>query len=116
MTELRELTQLEEENARLKRVVARSDARSAHPAGGAPKKGLKPARRRELARWIHERFQVSVKRACRLALLQRGDLVPAKPGEGSDAAAHAHSRHCLCASDDSGTCASRSCSGARAGR
>ena len=32
---------------------------------------MRPARRRELALWIHERFQLSKKRSCRLALLQR---------------------------------------------
>lgn len=32
---------------------------------------MRPARRRQLALWIHERFQVSKKRSCRLALLQR---------------------------------------------
>jgi len=32
---------------------------------------LKPARRRELARWIRERFGASVQQACRLALLRR---------------------------------------------
>lgn len=35
------------------------------------KKNLRPARRRQLALWIHERFQVCKKRSCRLALLQR---------------------------------------------
>jgi helix-turn-helix protein len=32
---------------------------------------LKPARRRELARWIRERFGASVQQSCRLALLRR---------------------------------------------
>jgi putative transposase len=32
---------------------------------------MRPARRRELALWIHERFQVSKKRSCRLTLLRR---------------------------------------------
>jgi putative transposase len=32
---------------------------------------LKPTRRRELARWIHEQFQVSAQRACRLAQFSR---------------------------------------------
>lgn len=32
---------------------------------------MKPTRRREVAIWIHERFQVSTVRACRLARLQR---------------------------------------------
>src|SRR5437879_218385 len=49
----------------------RSDPGSAHSAGGAQKKDLRPARRRQLALWIHEQFQMSKKRSCRLALLQR---------------------------------------------
>jgi hypothetical protein len=32
---------------------------------------LKPARRRELARWMRERFAISVSQACRLDLLRR---------------------------------------------
>ena len=32
---------------------------------------MKPARRRELARWIRERFGASVQQSCRLALLRR---------------------------------------------
>ena len=32
---------------------------------------LKPVRRREIALWIHERFQISRRRACWLAALQR---------------------------------------------
>lgn len=34
---------------------------------GCPKKTLKAARRRALAHWIYERFQLKVRRACRLA-------------------------------------------------
>jgi len=42
-----------------------------HPARGAGKKSLKPARRRELARWLAQAFAVSQRRACRLVLLGR---------------------------------------------
>src|SRR5262249_2895853 len=45
----------------------RPDARQADPAGGDPKKNLKPARRRELAQWVRDRYQVSCRRACALA-------------------------------------------------
>jgi hypothetical protein len=48
-----------------------SDARQARPPGGVPKKRLRPARRRALAQWIHDRFQVSNRRACAL-----GDICP----------------------------------------
>src|SRR5262245_61195920 len=46
-------------------------ARQANPAGGPGKKGLKPARRRQLTREIYARHPVSVRRACGLALLGR---------------------------------------------
>ena len=45
----------------------RSDARQADPPGGDPKKVLRPARRRELAQWVQDRYQVSCRRACALA-------------------------------------------------
>ena len=48
----------------------RLDARQADPARGRPKKALKAAKRRELAAWMQERFRVSVRRSCRLALLR----------------------------------------------
>ena len=46
-------------------------ARQAHAVGGLAKKSLRPARRRELAHWFHETFQVSCLRACRLAQFGR---------------------------------------------
>ncbi len=46
-------------------------ARQAHAVGGPAKKSLRPARRRELAAWFHETFQVSCLRACRLAQFGR---------------------------------------------
>ena len=49
----------------------RPDARQADPPGGDPKKRLRPARRRELAQWIQDRYQVSCRRACAL-----GDICP----------------------------------------
>ena len=45
----------------------RPDAGQADPPGGDSKKRLKPARRRELAQWIHDRYQVSCRRSCALA-------------------------------------------------
>ena len=46
-------------------------ARQAHAVGGPAKKSLRPARRRELAGWLQDTFQVSCLRACRLAQFSR---------------------------------------------
>ncbi|MBA2486680.1 MAG: IS3 family transposase [Nitrospira sp.] len=71
VSELRRLRQVEEENARLKRLVADLSL-DKHMLSEAPaKKSLRPARRRELAAWFHETFQVSCLRACRLAQFGR---------------------------------------------
>ena len=43
-----------------------SHPRQADPSGGAAKKALKPARRRELAQWVRDRYQVSCRRVCAL--------------------------------------------------
>src|SRR5678815_127585 len=48
VSELRKLRSLEDENARLKRLVADITLDKAHARRGTPKKGLVPARRREL--------------------------------------------------------------------
>ncbi len=66
VSELRRLKLLEDENARLERLVADLGAGQAHPERGDPKKALKPSRRREITHWIRDRFQVSTVRACRL--------------------------------------------------
>ena len=49
----------------------RPHARQTHAGGGAAKKRLRPARRRELAGWFLGTFQVSCARACRLAQFSR---------------------------------------------
>jgi len=54
MTEVREMRQLREENARLKRLVADPTLDKTHPGRGGPKKALRPARRRALAQWIRQ--------------------------------------------------------------
>jgi len=48
----------------------RLDVGQADPAGGRAKKALKAAKRRELAAWMQERYDVCVRRSCRLALLR----------------------------------------------
>ena len=64
--ELRRLRQVEEENARLKRLVADLSL-DKHMLSEALRKSLRPARHRELAQWFHGTFQVSCARTCRLA-------------------------------------------------
>lgn len=70
VSELRRLRQLEEENSRLKRLVA--DLSLDKPRlSEALRKSLRPARRRELTAWFQDTFQVSCLRACRLAQFSR---------------------------------------------
>jgi transposase-like protein len=71
LTEIRELRQLRDKNARLKRLVADLTFGQAHSGGSDPKRTLKPARRRTLAGWIKGRFQVSTIKACELARFSR---------------------------------------------
>jgi len=91
VTELREVRMLEEENARLKRVVADLTLDRHNLQRGTARKSLKPPRRHELARWIREHFGLACNRvsAGDVATL---DLVSAQPCQGSDVAAHAYSR------------------------
>ena len=70
VSELRKLKQVEDENARLRRIVADLTLDKQILQGSA-KKTLKAAKRRELAAWMQERFKISVQRSCRLALLRR---------------------------------------------
>ena len=65
--EVRELRQMRERERAVEAARRRPDARQADPPGGDPKKRLKPARRRELAQWMQDRYQVSCRRACALA-------------------------------------------------
>ena len=57
MAELRRFKLLEDENARLKRIVADL---TLDPAGGCVKEALKAAKRRELPVWMQEGFWISV--------------------------------------------------------
>ncbi len=59
VSELRELRQLRDENTRLKRLVADLTLDRHVRQERCLEKDLRPARRRELALWIHERFQLS---------------------------------------------------------
>ena len=65
------LRSLEDENGRAEAARGRPHARQAHAPGGVEKKGLRPARRRELAAWFQATYSVSVQRACHLAQFSR---------------------------------------------
>ena len=67
VSEPRQLRQLRDENARLKRRMADLTVDRHILQEVLKKKDLRPARRRQLALWIHEQFQMSKKRSCRLA-------------------------------------------------
>jgi len=71
VSELRKLRSPEDENARLKRVVADLTLDKHMFAEALRKKGLRPARRRELAAWFQAAFGVKVQRACHLAQFSR---------------------------------------------
>src|SRR5689334_19207469 len=58
VSEVRELRQMREENARLKRLVADLTLDKQILQEVLRKKGLKPVRRRELAQWSQDRYQV----------------------------------------------------------
>jgi putative transposase len=60
VSELRKLKQLEDENARLRRIVADLTLESKSCRRWC-EKSLKAAKRRELAAWMQERFQISTR-------------------------------------------------------
>jgi putative transposase len=69
--QVRQLKQLQEENTRLKRVVADLTLDKANVAGCTRKKILKPSRRRQVVEYLHDRYRVSERRACRVARMHR---------------------------------------------
>jgi transposase-like protein len=71
LNELRELRQLHEEGPQTEDAGGGSDARQAHTAGGAVKKSLKPAARRELVGSIRHPYQLNESRACGLVGITR---------------------------------------------
>jgi hypothetical protein len=74
LSELRELRQLREEEPEAEDTSGRPDAGQAYSAGGAVKKGLKPAVRRELVREVREARQLSKRRACGLFGITAGPI------------------------------------------
>ena len=71
VSELRRLRQLEEENSKLKRLVADLTLDKHMLQEGDQKKALKPAQKRMLAEFLMTGFRVSRRRACGLVLLNR---------------------------------------------
>lgn len=71
VSELRELRQLREENAKPKRLM--NDLRlEKHVIGDViQKNSVKPARRRALVEWVRGCFRINVRRTCRLAQCSR---------------------------------------------
>jgi putative transposase len=65
-TEMRRLKQLEDENAKLKRIVRRPVARQGDAAGRHPPKALRPVRQRKLVDEMRGEWNVSIRRACRV--------------------------------------------------
>jgi len=76
LSDLRELRQLREENAKLKRLVGGSFAGPAHAAGDRTKKAVKSRHRRELGRWAQAAFEASERAGWRGCWL-RGSVVSA---------------------------------------
>jgi putative transposase len=70
-SELRRLRQLEEENAKLKRLVADLSLDLGVAAGRSVKKALKPSRKRELAADLINRYGASMRKACAAIQLSR---------------------------------------------
>ena len=66
MSELRELRQLREENKKLKHLVADLSLEKHMLPEVLANKALRPACKRELVRFLQERFEVSERRACGL--------------------------------------------------
>ncbi|RVT89083.1 IS3 family transposase, partial [Rhodovarius crocodyli] len=70
-SEVRRLRQLEEENAKLKRIVADLSLDKAMLQDVLFKKALRPARRRELVDGLRSEWKVSVRRACAALRIER---------------------------------------------
>ncbi len=74
MSELRELRQLQEEDGRLKRLVADLSVDRQILLGDCLKRAVKPRLRRRLARWPRRPYRISERHAARLVGLAIGTL------------------------------------------
>jgi hypothetical protein len=72
-SELHRLRQMEEENRKLKQMVADLKSRQAYAPGGAVKKCLKPAREWELVRSLMDAFRITERRACNVMIISRSN-------------------------------------------
>jgi putative transposase len=70
VSELRQLRQLQEGSARLRRLVADLTL-DKQILSEVIQKNLRPVRRQEITHWIHERFQMSARRPRGLSRMQR---------------------------------------------
>ena len=70
-SEVRRLKQLEEENARLKRMVADLSLDKRYAARRDPPKALRPAKGRELVDYVRGVWQVRIRRACGVLQIRR---------------------------------------------
>ncbi|MDZ5454722.1 IS3 family transposase [Labrys sp. ZIDIC5] len=84
-SEMKRLRQLEEENAKLKRIVADLSLDKAMLQDVLPKKALRPARRRQLVDQVREAWKVSVRKACEALRIDRS-LYTYKSRRGDQAA------------------------------
>jgi putative transposase len=83
-SEMRRMRQLEEENAKLKRIVADLSLDKAMLQDVLEKKALRPTARRELVDRVIATWQVSVRRACRALRIDR-PMYLYKPRTGDQA-------------------------------
>ena len=74
VAEMRRLKQLEDENRRLKGLVAWPDARQADPSGRLVKKALRPAATRKLVRQTQRAYHISERRACSILRAPRSTV------------------------------------------
>src|SRR5215831_20607072 len=70
-SEMKRLKQLDEENQRLKKLVADPVAGQRDAAGRDPPENMKPARKREMVADIRRAWQVSIRRACQALPVDR---------------------------------------------
>ena len=70
-SEMKRLRQLEEENAKLKRIVADLSLDKAMLQGVLAKKALKPGRKRDLVDKVRSEWKVSARRACSALRIDR---------------------------------------------
>ena len=70
--QIRQLKQLQEENSRLKRLVADLTPGQGHAAGCALKKSVEPWRCRQIVEYLRGSYRVSERRGCSIVRLNRG--------------------------------------------